>query len=41
MQLLDKAIGIWKQGFPIPVDLAALLLAKGYDVTALEARHLK
>lgn len=38
---LTLAMTYWEQGTPIPLDLFAELLAEGYDVEALEAKHLK
>lgn len=37
---LAIAARIWRSGNPIPADLAAILASRGYDVGALEARHL-
>lgn len=39
MSNLSRAIVIWNQGYPIPLDLAAALMAEGYDVKELEERH--
>lgn len=39
MSLLEQALFYWNQGLPIPLDLAARLMAEGYDVPALEAKH--
>ncbi len=33
------ALLIWSMGRRIPADLAAKLMAEGYDVAALEERH--
>ena len=38
---LGKAIAYWRSGRIIPMALAVELMAEGYDVGALEARHLK
>lgn len=38
---LGKAIALWSQGKRISVSLAAMLMQEGYDVPALERRHLK
>ena len=38
---LGRAIAYWQSGSYIPMTLAAELMAEGYDVTSLEARHLK
>lgn len=37
---LDYAKLFWKQGYPIPLDLAATLTAQGYNVPALEDHYL-
>lgn len=37
---LDLAIALWEEGEQIPLTLATRLLAKGFDVEALEAKHL-
>lgn len=39
MSNLSQAIIIWNAGYPIPLDLAAALMAEGYDVKELEERH--
>lgn len=39
MSNLSRAIIIWNAGYPIPMDLAAALMAEGYDVKELEERH--
>lgn len=36
---LSQAILIWSMGRAIPLDIAAALMAEGYDVKALEERH--
>lgn len=36
---LRKAIMLWRQGEPIPLDLEAELMALGFHVPALEARY--
>lgn len=41
MSLLERAILIWEEGEPIPLDLAAELMAEGYDVETLEAKHMR
>ena len=38
---LGKAIAYWQAGRYIPLTLATELMADGYDVGALEAKHLK
>ena len=38
---LGKAIAYWRNGRYIPMTLAVELMAEGYDVGALEARHLE
>lgn len=38
---LGKAIAYWQAGRYIPLTLATELMGEGYDVGALEARHLK
>lgn len=38
---LGRALFIWATGRPIPITLAAKLMAEGYDVPSLEQRHLK
>lgn len=38
---LGKAIAYWSSGRLIPMNLAIELVADGYDVCALEARHLE
>ena len=38
---LGKAIAYWSSGRIIPMGIAVELMAEGYDVGALEARHLK
>lgn len=30
----------WDKGIPLPIDIASRLLAKGYDVEALEQKQL-
>lgn len=35
-RLIDAALDILRQGEPIPLDLAADLMAEGVDVQALE-----
>lgn len=30
----------WDKGYRVPADLAARLLEEGYDVEALEAKHV-
>ena len=37
---LGRAIAQWRTGRPIPMTLAAELLQQGFDVAALEARHM-
>jgi hypothetical protein len=37
--VLARALYIWGLGRQISVTLAARLMAEGYDVPALEARH--
>jgi hypothetical protein len=37
---LDLAKLTWRLGYPIPLDLAADLMAEGLDVAALEAEYL-
>lgn len=37
---LGKAIAIWRSGRFISLTLAARLMAEGYDIGALEQRHL-
>ncbi|HCL3314600.1 TPA: hypothetical protein N2A14_002608 [Pseudomonas aeruginosa] len=37
---LQQALTYWSEGLPIPLDLFAELLAEGYDVEALEEKHL-
>jgi hypothetical protein len=37
---LTVAMMIWARGQKIPLTLAAKLMAEGYDVQALEERHL-
>lgn len=37
---LGRAIAQWRTGRPIPMTLAAELMQQGYDVPALEARHM-
>lgn len=39
MSNLSRAIIIWNNGYPIPLDLAAALMAEGYDVEELEKLH--
>jgi len=39
MSLLSQAMTYWANGLPIPLTLAARLMAAGYDVKALEERH--
>lgn len=39
MSILSRAMHFWINGYPIPLDLAARLMAAGYDVRALEERH--
>lgn len=38
---LGKAIAYWRSGRIIPMTLAVELMGDGYDVGALEARHLE
>ena len=38
---LGKAIAYWNSGCIIPMSLAVELMAAGYDLGDLEARHLK
>ena len=38
---LGKAVAYWRRGRSIPMTLAVELMAEGYDVCALEARHLE
>lgn len=38
---LEKAICIWENGDPIPLDLAFRLINKGFDVEALESIHMQ
>lgn len=38
---LGKAVAYWRSGRLIPRGLAVELMSKGYDVGALEAKHLK
>lgn len=40
MSNLSRAMCYWANGYRIPVDLAMKLATEGYDVKALEARHL-
>ena len=40
MSLLSQAMAYLVNGRRIPLDLAARLMAAGYDVKALEERHL-
>lgn len=40
MSLLSQAMAYWVNGQRIPTDLAMKLAAAGYDVKALEERHL-
>ena len=40
MSLLSQAMAYWVNGLRIPLDLAARLMAAGYDVKTLEERHL-
>jgi hypothetical protein len=37
--MIKHAIALLKAGHPIPLDLAAKLLARGIDVTALERKY--
>lgn len=37
---IEQAKLLWRQGYPIPLDLAATLTAQGYNVPALEAHYL-
>ena len=37
--MLQAAISIWRNGEPLPVDMAAGLLDLGYDVSALQERY--
>lgn len=37
---LGRAIQQWQAGRPIPMTLAVELMAQGFDVPSLEARHL-
>lgn len=37
---LGRAIQQWSNGLPIPLTLAVELMEQGFDVPALEARHL-
>jgi hypothetical protein len=39
MSNLAQAQIIWGAGYPIPMDLAAALMAEGYDVQELEKRY--
>lgn len=41
MTAYERALIYWAHGEPLPLDLAAELMADGYDVEALEARHLR
>ena len=36
---IDQAKLMWRLGNPIPVDLAATLMAQGYDISKLESRY--
>jgi hypothetical protein len=36
---LSRAIAIWQAGKNIPLDVAAALMAEGYDVPSLERAH--
>lgn len=38
--LLCEADDFWLRGWPLPMDIAAQLMAKGIDVGALEAQRL-
>ena len=38
---LGKAIAYWRSGRLIPMMLVEELMGEGYDVGALEAKHLK
>ena len=38
---LGKAIATWRQGKQIPMTLVTELWSQGYDVAALQARHLR
>lgn len=40
MSALTKALQYWDRGYRIPLHIAASLMAAGYDVAALEARHM-
>lgn len=35
-ELLERAVFLLSEGFPIPIDLHADLLERGYDVHAIE-----
>jgi hypothetical protein len=37
--MLQLAIALLRHGYPLPVDLAARLLAAGINVTELEAKY--
>jgi hypothetical protein len=39
MSALSRAMFFWANGRPIPLTLAAELMAQGYDVKALEDLH--
>lgn len=39
-KLLNRAIRIWRNGYPIPVDMWMNLAAKGYDMPTLEDKYL-
>lgn len=41
MSLLSQAMAYWVNSRRIPTDLAMKLAAAGYDVKALEERHLE
>lgn len=38
---LGKAVAYWRSGRLIPMMLAGELMSEGYEVGALEAKHLK
>ena len=38
--LLRLAIEIWRQGEPIPLDLAVAMIEEGLDLDALEEQYL-
>jgi hypothetical protein len=39
--MLQTAIALLKAGYPLPLDMAAKLLAAGFDVEALERKYAR